>query len=202
MWDLAIFQVVPGIRMAAPRDAKRLAELLREAVAVEDAPTMIRFGKGSATSELSQIHRTSDGVDVLFKNGKPDVLLIGVGAMAETALEVASRLEAHGIGATVIDPRWVVPVQPSVLAFAGEHRLVVTIEDGVKVGGVGTRIRQDLRDAQIDTALTELGLPDEFLEHASRGELMLNAGLDVDSIVARVVAQVNGELVPHARPQS
>ena len=199
MWDLAIFQVVPGIQIAAPRDAERLAELLAEAVAVDDAPTMLRFGKGNASSSLPAIRRAADGVDTLFESEKQDVLLVGVGAMAETALAVAEGLRTHGIGATVIDPRWVVPVRRSVLDEAARHRLVVTIEDGVKVGGIGTRVRQDLRDAQVDTALTELGLPDEFLEHASRSELLSDAGLDADSIIARIVAQVNGTMIPHAR---
>lgn len=201
MWDLAIFQVVPGIQIAAPRDAERLAELLAEAVAVDDAPTMLRFGKGNASSSLPAIRRAADGVDTLFESEKQDVLLVGVGAMAETALAVAEGLRTHGIGATVIDPRWVVPVRRSVLDEAARHRLVVTIEDGVKVGGIGTRVRQDLRDAQVDTALTELGLPDEFLEHASRSELLLEAGLDADSIIARIVAQVNGTMIPHARQE-
>ncbi|MEY2674905.1 MAG: hypothetical protein RLZZ304_424 [Actinomycetota bacterium] len=199
MWDLAIFQVVPGIRIAAPRDAERLAELLAEAVAVDDAPTMIRFGKGNASASIPALRRSADGVDVLFESNKRDVLLVGVGVMADTAVKVAKKLETLGIGATVLDPRWVVPVRESVLDEASRHRLVVTIEDGVKVGGIGTRVRQDLRDAQIDTALTELGLPDEFLEHASRSELLLDAGLDVESIVQRIAAQVKGEMIPHAR---
>ena len=199
MWDLAVFQVVPGIRIAAPRDAERLRELLREAVTVEDAPTMIRFGKGSVSAQLAQVERLGDGVDVLARGSAQDVLIVGVGAMAKTGLEVAELLAAKGIGATVVDPRWVVPVPKSVLDLASQHRLVVTIEDGVKVGGVGTRIRQDLRDAQIDTALTELGLPDEFLEHATREEILERVGLTAPAIANQIAQQVAGSRVPHAR---
>jgi 1-deoxy-D-xylulose-5-phosphate synthase len=119
--------------------------------------------------------------------------------MATTALEVARLLEAQGIGATVVDPRWVVPVPQSVLELSAAHRLVVTIEDGVKVGGVGTRVRQDLRAAQIDTALTEIGLPDEFLEHASRNEILERVGLTAQAIARDIVAQVVGSRIPHAR---
>jgi 1-deoxy-D-xylulose-5-phosphate synthase len=198
MWDLAIFQVVPGIEIAAPRDATRLREVLSEAVTVEDRPTMIRFGKGSASASIDAIRRTEDGVDVLCENGK-DVLILGVGAMSATALQVASLLEARGIRCTVIDPRWVVPVRKSVLQLASEHRLMVTIEDGVVVGGIGTRVRQDLRDAQIDTALTELGLPDEFLEHATRDQILERVGLTAEAIAQRIEAQVNGQRIPHAR---
>lgn len=200
IWDLAVFQVVPGIRIAAPRDSLRLREELNEAVAINDAPTLLRFGKGSATAEIPAVRRLSDGVDVLFESAAKDVLLLGVGAMASTALEVAKLLAAQGIGSTVIDPRWVVPVAKSVLDLSAQHRLVVTIEDGVKVGGIGTRVRQDLRDAQIDTALTEIGVPDEFLEHASRNQILERVGLTSQAIARDIVAQVVGARIPHARP--
>jgi 1-deoxy-D-xylulose-5-phosphate synthase len=199
MWDLALFQVVPGMRIASPRDADRLREELNEAVAISDAPTLIRFSKGSVNVPIQELRRTKDGVDVLFEARTKDVLLVSVGAMATTALEVAKLLEAQGIGATVVDPRWVVPVPQSVLEFSADHRLVVTIEDGVKVGGVGTRVRQDLRAAQIDTALTEIGLPDEFLEHASRNEILERVGLTAQTIARDIVAQVVGSRIPHAR---
>ena len=201
MWDLAVFQVVPGIKIAAPRDADRLRELLREAVSIDDAPTMIRFGKGSVSSQLEAVRRTSDGVDVLREGSSKDVLLLGVGSMSSLALQAAEILSAQGIECTVIDPRWVVPVAQSVLSMASEHRLVVTIEDGVKVGGIGTRVRQDLRDAQIDTALTELGLPDEFLEHATRDEILERVGLTAEAVAEQISLQVSGQRVPHARPQ-
>jgi 1-deoxy-D-xylulose-5-phosphate synthase len=199
MWDLAVFQVVPGIRIAAPRDAARLREELGEAVAVNDAPTLIRFPRGSVGGDIDAIRRTADGVDVLFESPAKDVLILGVGSMAGTGIEVAKLLQAQGIGATVVDPRWVVPVPKSVLELSAQHRLVVTIEDGVKVGGIGTRVRQDLREAQIDTALTEIGLPDEFLEHATRGQIIERVGLGPQAIARDIVAQVLGSRVPHAR---
>jgi 1-deoxy-D-xylulose-5-phosphate synthase len=200
MWDLALLQIVPGIEIAAPRDALRLQEELNEAVNISDRPTVIRFPKGSAPANIDAVRRLSDGVDVLHEASAKDVLIVSVGAFANTALKTAELLAAHGIGATVIDPRWVVPVRQSVLDLAKAHRLVVTIEDGVKVGGVGTRIRQDLRAQQIDTALNELGLPDEFIEHASRNEILERVGLNAQIIAQDIVAQVLGAKVPHARP--
>lgn len=200
MWDLSVLQVVPGIRIAAPRDSERLREELREAVQVSDAPTVLRFSKGSVGAEIVAIRRTGDGVDVLAEAAAKDVLILAVGAMAPIALQVASLLAAQGIGATVIDPRWVVPVPKSVVEMSSQHRLVVTIEDGVKVGGIGTRVRQDLRAAQVDTALNEVGLPDEFLEHASRNEILERVGLTAQAIARDIVAQVLGARVPHARP--
>jgi 1-deoxy-D-xylulose-5-phosphate synthase len=200
MWDLAILQVVPGIRISAPRDAETLREELNEAVLIKDAPTVLRFSKGSVGSPIKAVRRTQDGVDILSEAPSKDVLLLCVGSMATVGLEVSTLLAAQGIGATVIDPRWVVPVAQSVIDLAAKHRLVVTIEDGIKVGGIGTRVRQDMRAAQVDTALNEVGLPDEFLEHASRAEIMERVGLTAQSIAHDIVAQVVGSRVPHARP--
>jgi 1-deoxy-D-xylulose-5-phosphate synthase len=200
MWDLAILQVIPNIRLAAPRDASRLREELREAVAIEDAPTVLRFSKGEAGRDFEAVRRTTDGVDVLLEAAHRDVLIVTVGPMAGLGLQVAERLAAQGIGATVIDPRWVVPVPESVIALAAQHRLVVTIEDGVRVGGIGTRIRQDLRAAGVDTAVTELGLPDEFLPHGSREEILDLVDLTPQKIARDLVAQVLGSRIPVARP--
>jgi 1-deoxy-D-xylulose-5-phosphate synthase len=200
MWDLALLQIVPHIRLAAPRDATRLREELREAVAVTDAPTVVRFSKGSVGTEHDALERLHDGVDVLHRGDRHDVLLVCVGPMAAVGLDVAARLADQGIGATVVDPRWVVPVARSVIDLAASHRLVVTIEDGVRVGGIGTRIRQDLREAGVDTAVTELGLPDEFLAHGSRAEILEEVGLTPQAIARDVVAQVLGSKIPVARP--
>lgn len=200
MWDLSVLQVVPGIRIAAPRDSQTLREELQEAVQVNDAPTVLRFSKGNVGSNIKALSRTSDGVDVLLQSASKDVLILTVGSMASVGLQVAELLAAQGIGSTVIDPRWVVPVAKSVIDMAAEHRLVVTVEDGIKVGGIGTRVRQDMRAAQVDTALNEVGLPDEFLEHASRGEIMERVGMTAQSIARDIVAQVVGSKVPHAKP--
>ena len=200
MWDLSVLQVVPGIRIAAPRDSQTLREELQEAVQVNDAPTVLRFSKGNVGSNITALSRTSDGVDVLLQSASKDVLILTVGSMASVGLQVAELLAAQGIGSTVIDPRWVVPVAKSVIDMAAEHRLVVTIEDGIKVGGIGTRVRQDMRAAQVDTALNEVGLPDEFLEHASRAQIMERIGMTAQSIAHDIVAQVVGSKVPHAKP--
>jgi 1-deoxy-D-xylulose-5-phosphate synthase len=199
MWDLAMLQIVPGIRIASPRDGKRLVEELNEAIGVSDAPTVIRFPKGSVSQEIEAVRRLDDGVDVLMESPAKDVLILTVGSMAHMGLQVAKMLADQGIGATVIDPRWVIPVPESVVSLASKHRLVVTIEDGIRVGGIGTRVRQDLRAAQVDTALSEIGLPDEFLEHASRDEILDRVGLNAQDISREIVAQVLGSRVPHAR---
>ena len=200
MWDLAILQVVPGIRIAAPRDGARLVEELGEAVAVDDGPTVLRFPKGGPGDDIDAVRRLDDGVDVLRESGSTDVLVLAVGTFARLGLQIADRLADQGIGATVVDPRWVVPVPGSVLELAREHRLVITVEDGIRVGGIGTRVRQDLRAAGIDTAVDELGLPDAFIGHASRDEILDETGLTAQRIARDVVAQVLGSKVPVARP--
>lgn len=200
IWDLAMLQLVPGIRIAVPRDAARLREEFTEAIAVSDAPTVVRYPKGAVPPELPAAERLHDGVDVLAHGETQDVLLVGIGPMAHTAVDVASRLAAQGIGATVIDPRWVIPVPDSVVELASAHRLVITIEDGIRVGGIGTRVRQVLREAGVDTAVDELGLPDAFLPHASREQILDDAGLTAAKIAHDVVAQVLGTRIPVARP--
>jgi len=200
VWDLAMLQLVPGIRIAVPRDAARLREEFHEAVDVDDAPTVIRFPKGAVGPDLDAVERRTDGSDILFRDGEEDVLLVGIGPMAHLALDVAARLRAQGIGATVVDPRWVVPVQPSIVELAARHRLVITIEDGIRVGGIGTRVRQVLRENGVDTAVDELGLPDEFIDHATREQILEDAGLTAPRIAADVVAQVLGTRIPVARP--
>ncbi|MGP4033221.1 1-deoxy-D-xylulose-5-phosphate synthase [Pseudarthrobacter sp. 1C304] len=204
MWDMAMVQIVPGLHLAAPRDASRLREELREAVAIEDAPSVIRYSKGTVGAEVEAIERLSDGVDVLARRpagaSDNDVLIVSVGAMSELALDVSNRLGAQGISSTVVDPRWVLPVPQSVVALASHHRLVICIEDGVRAGGVGSRIRQEMRAAGVDTALNEVGLPVEFLVHGSRSQVLERVGLTAQQITHDVVAQVLGTKVPFARP--
>lgn len=213
VWDLAMLQIVPGIRIAAPRDEATLRETLGEAVLVDNAPTAIRYPKGAVGEPFPQLWRTADGVDVLHAGAAAsqpaggavdvheDVLFVAVGPMTRIALEAAALLAEQGITATVVDPRWVIPVAKSVVELAATHRLVVSIEDGLRVGGVGTTIRQEMREAGVDTGVSELGTPYEFLEHATREELLEDAGLTAPQIAAEVAEQVRGTRVPTARPE-
>jgi 1-deoxy-D-xylulose-5-phosphate synthase len=202
MWDLALLQVVPGIRIAAPRDAATLREEFREAIAVDDAPTVLRWSKGQVGPDIPAVRRLPDGVDVLHAaaDDVEDVLFVAVGSMVPVALEAAALLEAQGIGVTVVDPRWVVPIPASLIELSRSHRLVITIEDGVRVGGVGTRLRQDLRAAGVDTGVNELGLPDAFIDHATRSQILADAGLTAQAIARDVIDQVVGTKLPQAKP--
>ncbi len=186
MWDMSILQVVPGLRLAAPRDAPRLRELLQEAVAVSDAPTVVRFPKGPPTPETEAVGREG-GMDVLVRSGSRDVLIMAVGAMAPTCVEVAGRLGDQGIGVTVVDPRWVKPVDPALVDLARSHRLVVTVEDNGVVGGCGAVLSQTLSEARVDTPVRLHGIPQEFLDHAKRAAILERIGLAPQALARSIV---------------
>ncbi|MEV4557436.1 1-deoxy-D-xylulose-5-phosphate synthase [Kitasatospora sp. NPDC049285] len=195
MWDMSILQVVPGLRLAAPRDAEQVRLQLREAVEVTDAPTVVRYSKGSVGPSVPAVG-TVGGMDVLRENTErsdddaADVLIVSVGAMAPTCLAVADLLAEQGITTTVVDPRWVKPVDPVLPGLAAQHRLVVTVEDNGRAGGVGSAIAQALRDADVDVPLRDFGIPQEFLDHASRGEILDEIGLTAPAIAAKVEALI------------
>jgi 1-deoxy-D-xylulose-5-phosphate synthase len=190
MWDMAFLQVVPGLRIAAPRDAVTLRALLREAVEVDDAPTVVRFPKGAVGADIVAVDRVGR-VDVLRRAERSDVLLVSVGAMAETCLEVAERCAQQGIGVTVVDPRWVKPVPGEVVEMAAAARAVVVVEDGLR-GGVSGAVAQALRDARVATPMRDFGIPLRFLDHAKRSEVLAEIGLTAQDIARDIVETVSG----------
>ena len=187
VWDLALLNNVPGIRIAAPRDGSRLRELLGEAVAVDDGPTVLRWNKGALPADVPFLERT-DSFDVLARAERPDVAVVVLGGLAGEAVRAAQNLARQGIGVTVLDPRWVVPVADGLMSELGRFRLVVTVEDGMRQGGVGSLISQALRDRGTDVPTRDLGLPAVFPEHASRGQILADLGLDADGITRNVVS--------------
>jgi len=184
MWDGSILQVVPGLRIAAPRDASRIAELLNEAVAVSDGPTVVRYPRGTVGAEAEAVGRIG-GMDVLSRPAEPknsgaaanDVLLLGAGPMAVVGVAAAERLADQGIGVTVVDPRWVKPLDEALPGAAREHRLVVTVEDNGLAGGFGDAVCRLLRDHDVDTPVKTFGLPQRFLGHGERGQILDDYGL-------------------------
>ncbi|CAL9596836.1 1-deoxy-D-xylulose-5-phosphate synthase [Nocardiopsis dassonvillei] len=194
MWDMSVLQVVPGLRICAPRDGARLAELLEEAVSWEEGPTLVRFPKGAVGPDIPT-EAVFAGMDVLHRQGPLDVLVVSIGALARVALGVADRLTALGHGVTVVDPRWVSPVAPGLADMARRHRLVITVEDNSRVGGVGSTIAQALRDADVTTPLREFGIPRRFLDHGGRADVLSLCGLtieDVSTAAAEDMAVIGG----------
>jgi 1-deoxy-D-xylulose-5-phosphate synthase len=188
MWDLSMLGIVPGIRLAAPRDEPTLRTALAEAVAVHDAPTVVRYPKTPLGADVAAV-RSLGGVDVLSETGTGDVdvLLVSVGALAQDSIAAAGRVREAGFSVRVIDPRWVTPVPEALLGLATQARLVVTVEDGVVVNGVGSRISQRLREAGQDVATAELGIPDEFLDHGKVGDVRARIGLTPQGISRRII---------------
>ncbi|MEU0304606.1 1-deoxy-D-xylulose-5-phosphate synthase [Streptomyces sp. NPDC006175] len=187
MWDMSVLQVVPGLRIAAPRDADRLREELREAVDVDDAPTVIRFPKESVGEPVAAVGRIG-GMDVLHRAPGPDVLLVAVGVLAPVCLQAADLLAGSGIRCTVVDPRWVKPVDEQLPALAAQHRLVAVVEDNSRSGGVGWAVGQALRDAGVDVPLRTFGIPEQFLAQAGRGEVLARIGLTPVEIAGSISA--------------
>jgi 1-deoxy-D-xylulose-5-phosphate synthase len=192
MWDMSILGIVPGIRVAAPRDGARLREELGEALAIGDGPTVIRFPKGDVGEDIPAVQQHA-GVDVLAMPAEglgADVLLVSVGAFASMALAAAERLRDQGIGVTVIDPRWVLPVPDAVPELAVAHKVVVTMEDNGVAGGVGSAVSAALRAAEIDVPCRDVGLRQQFFDHASRGEVLAAAGLTDQDVARRITGWI------------
>jgi 1-deoxy-D-xylulose-5-phosphate synthase len=186
IWDLALTGIVPTMHVAAPRDGARLKELLREAVSINDAPSMVRFPKGVVQEDIPAFERR-DGIDVLYRGESADVLMISVGAMAAIAVEAASSAYREGVGVTVIDPRWVKPLPESLVRMAERYKSVVVLEDGIRHAGIGSSISEMFRDAGILIPLHSIGVPLEFIEHSKRGEIMNDIGITAQNISRSVV---------------
>jgi 1-deoxy-D-xylulose-5-phosphate synthase len=186
MWDTSICSVVPGLRMAMPRDEATLVEELDEALAVSDGPTVVRFPKGSVLPSLPALERVGP-VDVLRRGAAAEVLLVACGAMVPAGLAAAERAAKQGIEVTVVDPRWVLPASPELVELCRGHRLVVTLEDGGRSGGVGETLAAALRDAEVDVPVRCIALPQVFLDHGSRAEVLAEHGLTEQDVARRVV---------------
>jgi 1-deoxy-D-xylulose-5-phosphate synthase len=195
MWDLSILGVVPGMRVAAPRDAASLREELAEAVAVDDGPTAVRFPKGPVIESVPALRHLGAGrdrVDVIHEpppdpqHDPASVLLLTAGAFGELGVAAAQRLQQQGIGVTVADPRWVLPVSSTVVELAARHQLVVTLSDSGRHGGFGSAVADALRAAEIDVPLRDLAVPQQFLEHGSRSDVLAAVGLTAQDVARRV----------------
>jgi 1-deoxy-D-xylulose-5-phosphate synthase len=201
MWDLALLGVVPGVRVAAPRDAEQLGSLLAECVAIDDGPTALRFPKAAAGETIPAVGRLGSA-DVLVADVDADVLLVAVGPLATAAVDAASLLAASGVRATVVDPRWILPVDPALVALASGHSLVVTAEDGVRDGGVGDALARALRDVGHPGEVVTLGIDKRFVPQGRRDDLLAEAGLDATGIAAAVLAAREPTLSGRARGEN
>ncbi|CAB5042901.1 unannotated protein [freshwater metagenome] len=199
IWDLALTGIVPTMHVGAPRDGARLRELLREAVDISDAPSMVRFPKGAVQIDIPAFERR-DGIDVLYRGESADVLMISVGAMASLAVEAASSAYREGVGVTVIDPRWVKPLPQSLISMAQRYKSVVVLEDGIRHGGIASSISELFRDAGVNVPLHSIGVPLDFLEHSKRSEILNDIGVTAQNI-ARSVVEWSSSFKEEMQPQ-
>ncbi|WP_051467895.1 1-deoxy-D-xylulose-5-phosphate synthase [Actinomadura oligospora] len=198
MWDLSILSLVPGMRVAVPRDGTRLRELLRECVAIEDGPSAIRYPKGSVAADVPAVGKIGE-MDVLARHDGANgtrVLLVVAGSLAATALEAAELIAAQGIGVTVVDPRWVKPLDPALVGLAAEHTLVAVVEDNGRTGAVGDAVARELRDHAVDVPVRTYGIAQEFLDHASRAQILADLGLTPQDL-AREITSATAHLTGH-----
>jgi len=186
IWDMALTGIVPTLHLAAPRDSARLKEVLREAIAISDAPTVIRFPKGAVPADIPAFERR-DGIDVLYRGESADVLLISVGAMATMAVEAASQAYREGVGVTVIDPRWVKPLPKSLITMADRYKSVVVVEDGIAHGGIASALSEMFRSAGLETPIHSIGVPLTFIEHSKRSEILNDLGITSQNIAREIV---------------
>jgi 1-deoxy-D-xylulose-5-phosphate synthase len=186
IWDLALTGIVPTLRVGAPRDGARVKEILREALDVKDAPTLLRFPKGAVVADIPAFERR-DGVDVLYRGESADVLLVSIGAMAAIAVEAAAMAYREGVGVTVIDPRWVKPLPTSLATMARRYKSVVVLEDGIKHGGIASSISEMFREAGLNIPIHSIGVPLEFIEHSKRSEILSDLGITAQSIARNIV---------------
>lgn len=187
IWDLALTGIVPNMHVGAPRDGARLKEILRQCVEIENAPSMIRFPKGAIPADIPAVERVS-GVDILHRGASQQVLLISIGSMASMALEVAQLAKQQSIEITVVDPLWVKPISPTVIAMCADYGTVVVMEDGIKHAGIASSISEVLRDAESTCTLHSIGVPLEFIEHSKRNEILD----DLEITPAAIVQQIAG----------
>ena len=199
IWDLALTGIVPTMHVGAPRDGARLRELLREAVDICDAPSMVRFPKGAVQVDIPAFERR-DGIDVLYRGESADVLMVSVGAMASLAVEAASSAYREGVGVTVIDPRWVKPLPQSLIAMAQRYKSVVVLEDGIRHGGIASSISELFRDSGVNVPLHSIGVPLDFLEHSKRSEILNDIGVTAQNI-ARSVVEWSSSFKEEMQPQ-
>ncbi len=190
VWDVSIAGIVPGLRLASPRDQQRLSDALRLAITVDDAPSLIRYSKEKLPDPMpAASHR--NGLDLLSFDSDARVLIVAWGAMCGPAVQVSELLRAQGIAATVVDPVWALPVNDALVELAGQHELVVTIEDNLVIGGLGSRLELAMDAAEVEVPMRQFGVPQRYLDAGSRGEVLAEIGLTPQSVARQVIATVS-----------
>jgi 1-deoxy-D-xylulose-5-phosphate synthase len=188
IYDLALLSKVPGMRVLAPSSAQELQQMLHDAIALSDAgPVVIRYPKGAARQVAAD--DVGNGLEARrLVTGDGSVALLAVGKMVAASLKTAETLRESGVEATVWDVRSCAPLDPAMIADAARHELVVTIEDGIRDGGIGSTIAGQIADIDPTTPVKVLGVPTKFIPQAKPDRILAQLGLDTEGIVSVVHA--------------
>ena len=190
IWDLALTGIVPHMHVGAPRDGARVKELLRQCIAIDNAPSMIRFPKGAIPADIPALER-ADGIDILHRGDTNQVLVISIGSMAAMALEMAQLAHKESIEVTVIDPLWVKPISSNLTALCAKYSTVVVMEDGIKHAGIASTISESLREAGSPCVVHSIGVPLEFIEHSKRNEILEDLKITPAAIVRQIAGWIS-----------
>ena len=190
IWDLALTGIVPHMHVGAPRDGARVKELLRQCIAIDNAPSMIRFPKGAIPADIPALER-ADGIDILHRGDTNQVLVISIGSMAAMALEMAQLAHKESIEVTVIDPLWVKPISSNLTALCAKYSTVVVMEDGIKHAGIASTISESLREAGSPCVVHSIGIPLEFIEHSKRNEILEDLKITPAAIVQQIAGWIS-----------
>ncbi len=207
MWDMSVAAIVPGLRLAAPRDGAQIRMALREAVDIDDGPSVIRFPKGTVGDPIVAL-RVEGDIDVLSEEVRSedprsegaaaepdcDVLMVAIGAMAPTAAQVADKLRADGVTVRVVDPRWVLPVSQHLIAMSARASAVAVIEDNVVGSGIGAAISYAVAAAPgPGRPVWCYGVRQDFLDHGTRSQVLERVGLTPDSITTSLTTRLSNQ---------
>lgn len=193
VFDYAYLRSMPEMTIMAPKDENELRHMLKTAVDF-DGPVSVRYPRGSGVgvSITEPMHSLPIGKAEVLREGK-DVCLWAIGSMVQSALQAADKLAEQGISAGVVNMRFAKPLDEELLLEqAAQYGKIVTLEEGVLQGGVGSAVLETLNEAKIlqQCRVLTLGIPDEFVLHGDKKLLMKDLGLDVDAIVAKTIAMV------------
>jgi len=185
--DLVLFSKVPGMTIFAPSSYQELQAMFHDAMELTSGPVMLRWAKTMAPSVPDD--QVGHGLSARKVREGTDVCLVGVGKMLAAAQEAAALLEGDGISATVWDPRVVTPFHPDLIADAASHPAIVTIEDGLRVGGVGSLLAAEvaeltLAEGRRSPRVTTMGVPVAYIPHGKPDAILAELGLDGEGVAA------------------
>src|SRR5487761_823162 len=181
--DMAYLRCIPNMVVTAPSSPDEMRRLLATALS-HDGPFAIRYPRGAAPANATApLEPLVIGRSISRREGT-DIAIVAVGKMVGVALDAARQLEAaDGLSVSVVDARFVKPLDPHLVDVAASHRVVLTVEDGTRVGGFGSAVAELLADAGVRVPLRRLGVNDRFVEHGGQAALLSEMGLDADGVV-------------------